>query len=140
MREILFRAKGESNGEWVYGNYCAAEYLTNEGMEHFIIEAPRNGVSAKIITETLGQYIGVEDKNGKKVFEGDILSYTPRPNCTIFYKVAWQQEWSRFALVQWSTHKYQSYEWAEFSKVKYCCEVIGNIYDNPDLLESLENN
>ncbi len=140
MREILFRAKKEFDGEWVYGNYCAAEYLTSEGTEHLIIEAPRNGVSAKIIAETVGQYIGVEDKNGKKVFEGDILRYTPRPKCTIYYKVIWNQEWSRFALMQWSTYKYHLYEWAQHETIKYCCEVIGNIHDNPDLLESLESN
>ena len=135
MREILFRGKTDRS-EWVVGNLMV--YYDRSAS---IIESSTSLNTFHVVfPETVGQYIGVEDKNGNRVFEGDILRYTPRPKCTIYYKVIWNQEWSRFALVQWSTHKYQIYEWAEFSKVKYSCEVIGNIHDNPDLLESLESN
>lgn len=154
MRETLFRGKRADNREWVEG------FLVNKtdpllGIKCWFILVQEYDTSCidgkpthlkslmtwyKVISETVGQYTGVEDKNGKKVFEGDILRYTPRPKCTIYYKVIWNQEWSRFALVQWSTHKYHLYEWAQHETIKYCCEVIGNIHDNPDLLESLESN
>lgn len=146
MREILFRAKANSeirDGEWVYGSLLAE----SENTFPIIARSYDNdedwlGIDLwdTVEPQTVGQYIGVEDKNGKKVFEGDVLRYTPRPKCTIYYKVIWNQEWSRFALMQWSTHKYHLYEWAQHETIKYCCEVIGNIHDNPDLLELLESN
>lgn len=130
MREILFRGKRKDTDEWSYGSLqCFKGYSIFDNIwKNFVT----------VNSKTIGQYTGLVDKNGNKVFEGDILKYTPRPNCEIYYKVIWQQEYSRFAFVQWSTHKYQLYEWAEPEKTKYMCEVIGNIHDDPELLNTLE--
>jgi ferredoxin len=127
MREILFRGKREDNGEWVYGNYCAAEYLTGGGIEHLIIEAPRNGCATKIIPETVGQYTGLTDKNGNKIFEGDIIqAYTVR------YVVEMSSErggYFPFACGDGCGCCECEVESPEKS------EVIGNIHDNPELLK-----
>ena len=152
MREILFRGKQIADGEWVTGSIWIEEgrvfivgkirYYPDtrdwDTMEYYETHPHYVTSKIRIVQETVGQYTGLVDKNGNKIFEGDILKYTPRPNCEIYYKVIWQQEYSRFALVQWSTHKYQLYEWAELEKVKYMCEVIGNIHDDPELLNTLE--
>ena len=144
MREILFRGKRVDNGEWVEGLFVHMnEYpemwvpFTDEEMERFkghIFEKIR-GIWVKVNRETIGQFTGLFDKHGKKIFEGDIVKYRRVAHREIIYKVIWQQELSRFAFMTCSAHGYNLYEWAEESKVKHMYEVVGNIHDNPELLE-----
>lgn len=113
MREILFRGKQKYSegeyGEWVYGNLCQNIY--GEWVIQRIDDFP-----CKVIAEnTIGQYTGLTDKNGTKIFEGDILS----------------SEWGYKGEVGLFSIGYAFME-CLFDED---CEVIGNIYDNPELLK-----
>ena len=131
MREILFRGKRCDNDEWVEGGYhrqTVGEDLTAV----FIIENQTIGVreNHRVDPSTVGQYIGITDKTGKKIFEGDIVKAY-----NIFGKedgigvVHWSELFSAWHCAR--NKCMYSYEVASY-------EVIGNIHDNPELWEGDE--
>lgn len=130
MREILFRGKRVDNNEWVYG------FLSkSRGNNHFLslcIDHEENGVmlSSIVEPETIGQYTGLTDKNGKKIFEGDIVRYNGEKHIVVFET---RGETGYFGI------KIDHIETWGFclSVPAKLMEVIGNIYDNPELAEGL---
>lgn len=131
MREILFRGKRIDNGEWVYGYYVEAEKLDKSGTEYFIIEKPADGKSHKVIPETVGQCTESTDKNGTKIFEGDIVAVNINGRRTIC-TVNWTEFVAHFQLWQINTLPKTP---TALNLGNYDCEVIGNIHDNPELLK-----
>ena len=71
MREIIFRGKSADNSKWVYGSYLQRynHSLDDEWLEHYIVDDL--GYEYEVIPETVGQFTGIYDKNGNKIFEGD---------------------------------------------------------------------
>ena len=125
MREILFRGKRIDNGEWIYGNYCYAELIDKSGYEDLIIEQPADGETRRVIPETVGQYTGLKDKNGKRIFEGDICKHRSNYSGNAVISVVTYTDGHFLALVGENS----GFELSEK------LEVIGNIYDNPNLLK-----
>lgn len=149
MREILFKGKRIDNGEWVEGYYykmSETTYCFKEDYErkpvsehHYILQErmtdwglPNQIVQIEIDSETLCQFTGLCDKNGKKVWENDILmahldeSY---PEDATYETVEWN-------VAGWVTHETDSTDRQyldEFDLEHY--EAIGNIFDNPELAQ-----
>ena len=138
MRDYLFRGKRIDNGEWVEGSLCL-EYYQRYGV---VMIAPSEDEIFKVDPSTVGQYTGMTDKNGKKIFEGDILSIAQNSDGMGQYYYP-PIPYPAHVVVRWDLC---SWMWEVIGKDKYylsfpdawChydCEVIGNIYDNPELLE-----
>ena len=127
MRKILFRGKSEDNGEWVYGYYACI------GKRHYILTGKLNLIGAVnfehylVIPETVGQYTGLKDKNGKKIFEGDILRDDDNEENGVVEFID-----GEFYVVFGNVETHGIYD------IACCCYVIGNIHDNPELLEGGE--
>ena len=79
MRDIIFRGKRIDNGEWITGGIFQQKADGVEDEVVYIIDNSSNDVdwAHRVIPETVGQFTGVADKNGKRVFEGDIFQYEP---------------------------------------------------------------
>jgi len=119
MREIKFRGKREDDGEWVYGVPVFfpdnSVYLVRIGW--MMLE------KTSIIPETLGQYTGLHDRNGKEIYKGDVLKEIE--NISGFHDIF---------IVEWYTDDIHC-GWSISPSDVWFSEVIGNIYDNPELLD-----
>lgn len=141
MREILFRGKRKDNGKWVEGHYCEY-YSGKENVSCISIskETISGSLCYDVIPETVGQYTGLTGKNGTRVFENDIVTVYYNPK----YVGVSKDRVGNFAVVfhdgcfmkrkitnpmSGDAGLYHFIQSDEF-------EVIGNIYDNPELLET----
>lgn len=128
MREILFRGKDKFDGEWYVGSLSHDTKYGN----CFIEVSVHQGIAEEVIPETVGQYTGLTDKNGTKIFEGDILSG--------HLDELFPEDESRYPVV-WHDYGWhikcgnKSFDTLEQWWVAKFLEVIGNIHDNPELLE-----
>ena len=147
MRELLFRGQQRKKGEkvrldgspvessWFYGNGI----FQSKGDFSIIYQSEPEFSKHSVYSDTLGQYTGLTDKNGTKIFEGDIVVYhtsTNRATNREFHEVVFE------------TRGESGYFGIKISNIetwRFCLEVpaklmevIGNIYDNPELLEFTE--
>lgn len=136
MREIIFRGKSKDDGEWICGGAVhQTDHYGDEVDRWYIIDGTETndydiGEPIRVMPETIGQYTGLTDKNGEKIFEGDIVQYSGEKHIVVFetrgktgyfgIKIDHLETWG-FCL----------------SVPAKLMEVIGNIHDNPELAEGL---
>ena len=134
MREILFTGKRVDNGEWVEGFYVfVAEHYKPEMSRKSYIVSVNNGLYFEVIPETVGQYIGVTDKNGKKIFEGNIVKHKELRR---IYMIGCDEYSMEYTFLYYHKDLKNIYCGGFVSKSDgKSIEVIGNIHDNPELLE-----
>lgn len=124
MRKILFRGQ-DIYGKWHYG------LLAHIGNAWYISNEAGVPTAYEVIPETVGQYTGSKNKNGTKIFEGDILEFIDDDNNEIsYYEVAYSEADCRWIIRQ---NRREIDDLDDFFK-KYMT-VVGNIYDNLELLE-----
>ena len=130
MREVIFRGKRTDNGEWVKG-YLYITHIGAHEIGSYDAEINIERLTFDVIPETVGQYTGLTDKNGKRIFEGDIVSLVKHDS--LIYKVVYVP--CRYELVNSKGVNCFVLDIYKSENI----EVIGNIHDNPELLGG-ENN
>ena len=156
IREVIFRGKRTDCGKWVEGclnqhrgrvifDCCcnainANDYYINDWTEK--LDTDLYGCVYKVIPETVGQYTGLKDKNRKKIFEGDIVKCTDTINDFEFNAVVefgnpnGEYNWGyQLKFISGEESNFDILCWVDMEETGAYIEVIGNIHDNPELLE-----
>ena len=141
MREILFRGKGTSGlsaNEWVYGYYCKDFWTPRKGHGILPTDKERGGY-VEVDPSTVGQYTGLTDKNGKRIFEGDIVSTDiTRPYLIVEFRDGCFMFNCNDGGKDYYDIMLPILEKAQ-TEYKYG-EVIGNIHDNPEFMKEGADN
>ena len=143
MREILFRGKLKGENEWITGNLL---FYSDVNRAYISLGVFKGGSFLEVQKDTVGQYTGLTDKNGKKIFEGDIVrcKYANAPNNEHIQKVVFFEGkfMAEFLNGGCYAELYDGARHFNFDKSVYMIEfeVIGNIHDNPDLLKEGADN
>ena len=148
MREILFRGKRCDNGEWVQGFYVRADHHWHKNGIHkdwIALGASANGGwfalhnKYAVKAETVGQFTGLTDKNCNKIFEGDIVHILGNQDVEDWKNVDYNALIAfvdgGFCAIDGTIEEHGFRRYA-LARMDFDVEVVGNIRDNPELLES----
>ena len=140
-REIKFRGKRIDNGKWAYGYFvktpittefnCDGQFLDSGAGRYCIIE---NGVAHEIDIETLGQDTGLKDKNGKEIYEGDVVDWDG-DKMVVEYGIQSVDAFEGIGFNLWSFYDKHE-DIGKAIRLQSEIEIIGDIYSNPELLSN----
>lgn len=136
MREILFRGKQRDNGEWFYGDLVHLNHC---------VSIRSKDCARSVVPETVGQYTGLLDKKGKKIFEGDIVHAVYQVGYVGCKNVDYGIGVVKYCASYYGGASYEidiigdSGSRVFTASLENGVEVIGNIYDNPELIGGEEN-
>lgn len=124
MREILFRGKRESNGEWVEGYLYPSTGRDKGKWLITVVSLDLNTSNTyAIIPDTVGEFTGLFDRYGNGIFEGDIIEYFGEQ-----FQVIWNKDEATFSIALGNN------EYCYFDDLdSNLSAVIGNVYDNPEM-------
>lgn len=123
----LFKAKRIDNGEWIIGYL----YRISENHHPFIMLENRYGESCEVDEHTICQCTSLKDKNGELIWENDIVNHKTGKAVVVWDKAEWRIKWIKDTIWRKDLHFWTNED-------DWKCEVIGNIFDNPELMESEE--
>ena len=143
MREILFRGRDHA-GMWHYGGFRHfVEDCFGRSLDKYYIVSESDYIHDRyyyVVPETISQFVGRYDKNGAKIWENDIVKLRHSPNR--IYQVVWDAESAMFKLkcLKYSIScNNESYETNFYNVDSRDVEIVGNIFDNPEILKGGEN-
>lgn len=122
MREIKFRGKEINTGKWVYGFYTQGSFIDPNTEKETVRHIIDNGMLHDVVPETIGQYTGLKDKNGKEIYEGDKLEVNERG----IFRIAHQSSYiCGYVLL------YMNGDFADYLKrsLNEMYEVVDNVFD-----------
>ena len=158
-RQIKFRGKRIDNGEWVYGN-LVEKTRWDLHKDYFItwnkltknqndLLTDSEYIEEQVDPDTVGQFTGLTDKNGREIYEWDIIYSEFNDGSNTNCLIGWNDEETCFGIMDDSEFKYKKkgYDFPHFDNVilnnfiknSKRFEVISNIFDNPGLMEECEN-
>lgn len=143
MREILFRGKLLFTGEWVYGSYLPDTDTLDENTAYILTYELNDPdyVYEKVDLPTVGQYTGLKDKNGKSFWEGDIFKEDDSGIVRSIFRVPGGLAFEDNPVAFGYDHRAPVYPYSSIAEMQnaswlsQCCEIIGNIHDNADLIK-----
>ena len=132
MKQIKFRGKRKDNNQIIYGDLCIYDIIYFIGIAKTIFELRKNVFVPNVIwyevePESVGQFTGLEDKQGKEIYEGDIFD---SPSKNKFYVIWFKDGWFIQNVKDKGIHPIQ-----RLSEIASYWKVIGNVYENQELLK-----
>ena len=134
MRTIKFRGKSIDGKEWLYGDLVSS---ADKKRFAILVNDKESYDECEVAPETIGQFTGLHDCDGKEIYEGDVLRLGNSPSGVC--EVKWNESLAAFCIQFFFENKVGTRPLGGWVICGRKVEVIGNIFDNPELLKGGEN-